>query len=309
VKDAPTAALTSDTLVRAYQEEASRQKLLIKKAELTQGRLMFVIEAFRALRRRRTFRDAAARGRLGHIANLSCRRTGCWRRRMSRRKSSSPRSVAFGFENDCVTIQSRIDPAGPGAEQVHQVQPEVHSDHGIDPGDWIGRAAGRRAQQLTPMAAGMLLDGHVRIEVLKDLGIEHVECLVSTDDEAFTYNKRISRLAPIQEHRMILKAIERGVSEEKIAPRSISIRAAFAQGQACSTASAQKPSRSSRTSLHRRPSSMSAQDEPCPPDRSGRAAGERQQLLRSLHLCDPCRHTPGAVGRDEQAKAHERNYA
>ncbi|WP_281277671.1 plasmid partitioning protein RepB C-terminal domain-containing protein, partial [Thalassobius vesicularis] len=47
------------------------------------------------------------------------------------------------------------------------------------------------------------------------------------DDEAFTYNKRISRIAPIQEHRMILKAIERGVSEEKIAaaldlnPRSI----------------------------------------------------------------------------------------
>lgn len=39
-------------------------------------------------------------------------------------------------------------------------------------------------------------------------------CLASTDDEAFTYNKRISRLAPIQEHRMILKAIERGVPEE-----------------------------------------------------------------------------------------------
>jgi hypothetical protein len=38
---------------------------------------------------------------------------------------------------------------------------------------------------------------------------------VSTDDEAFTYNKRISRIAPIQEHRMILKAIERGVSGGK----------------------------------------------------------------------------------------------
>lgn len=42
--------LTSDALVRAYQQEAKRQKLLIKKAELTQGRLMFVIEAFRDLR-------------------------------------------------------------------------------------------------------------------------------------------------------------------------------------------------------------------------------------------------------------------
>ena len=65
--------------------------------------------------------------------------------------------------------------------------------------------------------AFLLLDGHIRIEILKDLGIEQVECLVSTDDEAFTYNKRVSRLAPIQEHRMILKAIERGVPEEKIA--------------------------------------------------------------------------------------------
>ncbi|MFC6689417.1 ParB/RepB/Spo0J family partition protein [Jhaorihella thermophila] len=63
----------------------------------------------------------------------------------------------------------------------------------------------------------LLLDGHVRIEVLKDLGHDQVECLVSTDDEAFTYNKRVSRIAPVQEHRMILKAIERGVPEEKIA--------------------------------------------------------------------------------------------
>ena len=49
-KDGAKRSLTSDTLVRVYQEEAARQRLLIKKAELTQGRLMFVIEAFRALR-------------------------------------------------------------------------------------------------------------------------------------------------------------------------------------------------------------------------------------------------------------------
>ena len=62
-----------------------------------------------------------------------------------------------------------------------------------------------------------LLDGHLRIEVLKDLGIAEVECLVATDDEAYTYNKRVNRLAPIQEHRMILRAIDRGVPEERIA--------------------------------------------------------------------------------------------
>ncbi|MGD9922755.1 MAG: plasmid partitioning protein RepB C-terminal domain-containing protein, partial [Pseudorhodoplanes sp.] len=49
-KDGAKRPLTSDALVRAYQQEADRQKLLIKKAELTQGRLMFVVEAFRSLR-------------------------------------------------------------------------------------------------------------------------------------------------------------------------------------------------------------------------------------------------------------------
>lgn len=62
-----------------------------------------------------------------------------------------------------------------------------------------------------------LLDGHLRIEVLKDQGIGAVVCLVSTKDEAYTYNKRINRLAIIQEHRMILTAIEKGVPEERLA--------------------------------------------------------------------------------------------
>jgi hypothetical protein len=63
----------------------------------------------------------------------------------------------------------------------------------------------------------LLLDGHLRIEVLKDFGTQGANCLVATEDEAFTYNKRINRLATIQEHKMILKAIERGVPQERIA--------------------------------------------------------------------------------------------
>jgi RepB plasmid partitioning protein/ParB-like nuclease domain len=70
-----------------------------------------------------------------------------------------------------------------------------------------------------PKRAGqyLLLDGHVRIEALKDLGIVEVECLISTDDETYTFNKRINRLVPVQEHRMIVKAVERGVPEHQIA--------------------------------------------------------------------------------------------
>ncbi len=136
------------------------------------------------------------------------------------------KKVQLGFENDCVTIRvadilpvrvlsksikssRKYTQITASIREIGLVEPPVVARNGDASGSWL------------------LLDGHVRIEVLKDLGQEQVECLVSTDDEAFTYNKRISRIAPIQEHRMILKAIERGVSEEKIAaaldlnPRSI----------------------------------------------------------------------------------------
>ena len=65
--------------------------------------------------------------------------------------------------------------------------------------------------------AYLLLDGHVRLQILKDFGTLDTMCLIATDDESFTYNKRISRLATIQEHKMILKAIKSGVPEERIA--------------------------------------------------------------------------------------------
>jgi ParB-like chromosome segregation protein Spo0J len=63
----------------------------------------------------------------------------------------------------------------------------------------------------------MLVDGHLRHAALMDLGNREAPCLIADDDEAFTYNKRVNRLATIQEHYMIVKAIERGVSEEKLA--------------------------------------------------------------------------------------------
>jgi len=70
----------------------------------------------------------------------------------------------------------------------------------------------------------LLLDGHLRLAVLKDIGETEVVCLISTDDEAFTYNRHISRLATIQEHNMILKAVERGVPSARIS-RALNIDA------------------------------------------------------------------------------------
>jgi hypothetical protein len=62
-----------------------------------------------------------------------------------------------------------------------------------------------------------LLDGHLRIDILINQGEREVVCLIATEDEAFTYNRRISRIAIIQEHKMILKAVKKGVSEERLA--------------------------------------------------------------------------------------------
>lgn len=61
-----------------------------------------------------------------------------------------------------------------------------------------------------------LLDGHLRLEALKDLGVVEVECLLATDDDTYTYNKRVNRIPPIQEHRMIARAMDRGVSSADI---------------------------------------------------------------------------------------------
>lgn len=68
-----------------------------------------------------------------------------------------------------------------------------------------------------PGAPYLLLDGHLRYYILQEQGAADARCVVSDDDEAFTYNKRVNRLATIQEHFMIVRAIERGVPEEKIA--------------------------------------------------------------------------------------------
>nr|WP_316643102.1 plasmid partitioning protein RepB C-terminal domain-containing protein [uncultured Roseateles sp.] len=63
----------------------------------------------------------------------------------------------------------------------------------------------------------LLLDGHVRLVVLRDLGYETAPCLVATDDESYTYNNRLNRLSTIQEHFMIRRAIDRGVPPERLA--------------------------------------------------------------------------------------------
>ena len=41
--------MTADSLVRAYRKETERQKLLVKRASVSQSRLLFVVNALRRL--------------------------------------------------------------------------------------------------------------------------------------------------------------------------------------------------------------------------------------------------------------------
>jgi len=63
----------------------------------------------------------------------------------------------------------------------------------------------------------LLLDGHMRLKALLELGRTEAFCLVANDDDAFTYNDKVNRLSLIQEHAMILRAVDNGVKPEQIA--------------------------------------------------------------------------------------------
>lgn len=125
-------------------------------------------------------------------------------------------TVFAAFEQECITLPiaailplRTLPPTIRASEKYHKILASVGEVGLVEP-PVVARSTTQRN-------AYLLVDGHVRLEVMKDLGRTHVECLVSTDDEAFTYNKRISRLSAVQEHKMICRAIERGVSEERIA--------------------------------------------------------------------------------------------
>lgn len=63
----------------------------------------------------------------------------------------------------------------------------------------------------------ILLDGHLRLKALQELDQPDALCLISTSDEPYTYNEKVNRISVIQEHTMIMRAIEQGVTPGQIA--------------------------------------------------------------------------------------------
>jgi len=126
------------------------------------------------------------------------------------------KQVRLGFEPQVMTVSvanilpiKQLKPAVKISQKYLQVLASVREVGIIEP-LIIFPQSGKSGTYL-------LLDGHVRLSALKELGQSDARCLIATDDEAYTYNKRVNRVATIQEHVMILKAIKSGVSEERIA--------------------------------------------------------------------------------------------
>ncbi|MFD1436921.1 ParB N-terminal domain-containing protein [Acinetobacter sp. ANC 4282] len=122
-------------------------------------------------------------------------------------------NIAFQFEPlylspDQLLISKAILKSTVYTKKYRQIEASVRDIGIIEP---ISVAATNNKKQY------ILLDGHIRFEILKELGYTKIPCLLSVDDENYTYNKQINRLATIQEHYMIRRAIDQGVNEERLA--------------------------------------------------------------------------------------------
>lgn len=118
-----------------------------------------------------------------------------------------PEPITVTFEN---LLPSRKVPVGLATSRKYkQILSSINAVGLIEPLT-IGKA---------DKVGGMhiLLDGHIRLLALKELGFIDAPCLVALDDESYTYNNRINRLSTIQEHFMICRAIDRGVTAARLA--------------------------------------------------------------------------------------------
>ncbi len=124
--------------------------------------------------------------------------------------------VSLGFDLEPLTVQidkilpSRKAPVGVAtSRKFMQIRSSIQEIGLIEPLS-VGPADRKTGQHI-------LLDGHIRLMALQELNYGEVSCLVATDDESYTYNSRVNRLSTIQEHYMIRRAIQRGVTPERLA--------------------------------------------------------------------------------------------
>ena len=125
-------------------------------------------------------------------------------------------TVALGFlpkplmiSVDNILPSVKLDAGVAGTHKYRQIRDSIADIGLIEP--LVVTAVDRKT------AKHFMLDGHLRLQAMKEQGFTDIPCLVSTDDESYTYNNRINRLSTIQEHVMIRRAIDRGIPAAKLA--------------------------------------------------------------------------------------------
>jgi hypothetical protein len=127
--------------------------------------------------------------------------------------------IKQAFESDVIAIplqrilpSRKVDQLMPGSKKYASILSSIRELGVVEPlvVHPIQASAGE-------VPTFILLDGHLRLEALKALGAISALCIVSTDDEGFTYNRQINRLTPIQEHKMIISALKKGIEASRIA--------------------------------------------------------------------------------------------
>lgn len=122
----------------------------------------------------------------------------------------------LGFIPEPITLAlERILPSRKPPEGLHasrkfkQIVVSIETVGMIEPLS-VGKADKKTGQHI-------LFDGHMRLLALRQLGYTDAPCLIAMDDESYTYNNRINRITSIQEHQMLRRAVERGVTAERLA--------------------------------------------------------------------------------------------
>lgn len=103
---------------------------------------------------------------------------------MTRLGKSNLEAVALAFELECITIPianllpiRALAPSIKSSQKYSQIAASIGEVGLVEP-----PVVARNTDQ---PGTYLLLDGHVRIDILKNLGFDDVECLIATDDEAF----------------------------------------------------------------------------------------------------------------------------
>jgi hypothetical protein len=131
----------------------------------------------------------------------------------------SVKAVKVAFEMEEVTLRldhilplKQLNPSIPKSTMYATIRASIEEMGVVEPVVVYPSGQGRGASR-----KWLLLDGHVRVEILKELGQSEVRCVVSKEFDPFTPNHEVNRLSALQGHLMLIRAADGGVREARLA--------------------------------------------------------------------------------------------